>query len=473
MRKSFKKRFLMLVMVGGDILLMYFSILVTLALRHRDLSVLSPERIIIHFIYFSFVFAAWFLFLVLLDFYEIPPLKDWFEFFSRLIVFLFLAFISGGFYFYFRPNITPKTILFLNVLVFGFYMFLWRFLINTFLSIINFKQKIIIIGSRPELKEISPSVLTKNKYKLITRFPAENIRETSFKKQAENIKPDFIILALIPAEKDIIQKNFSNLPLGFNYINFKDFYEELFEKVPTHSINETWFLENFRGRSKIHEHFIRLLDIALSALGLIFTVLLLPFVITSIKVSSPGPILYRQKRIGKDGKPFILYKFRTMRKDAEQSGAQWSVEGDPRQTFVGRILRASHIDEFPQFYNIIKGELSFVGPRPERPEFVEKLEQKITFYNLRHLIKPGLTGWAQIRYHYGSTVEDAREKLKYDLYYIKHRSPLFYLGIVSKTGSAVLKTAIGKVLRKLVGGQQVDLGGTTESIQGRTNLKSS
>jgi len=169
---------------------------------------------------------------------------------------------------------------------------------------------------------------------------------------------------------------------------------------------------------------------------------LYPFIILAIKISSPGPIFYRQKRLGQAGKVFEIIKFRTMDQNAEKfTGAVWTVEGDPRITKIGNLLRKMRLDELPQLWNILKGEMSFVGPRAERPEFHEQLKQEIPFYEERYIIKPGLSGWAQINYRYGSSVADAAEKLQYDLYYIKNRSLILDLGIILKTVNIALKQA--------------------------------
>jgi len=165
---------------------------------------------------------------------------------------------------------------------------------------------------------------------------------------------------------------------------------------------------------------------------------LLPFVVAAIKLTSPGPVIYRQKRVGQNGHIYEVLKFRTMHVDAESKGAQWAVQNDPRVTTIGRFLRLTRIDELPQLWNVLKGDMRFVGPRPERPEFVNLLAEQIPYYQLRHIVPPGITGWAQIRYRYGSSVEDAKQKLTYDLYYIKHASLALDLLIVFET----LKTVI-------------------------------
>ncbi len=158
-----------------------------------------------------------------------------------------------------------------------------------------------------------------------------------------------------------------------------------------------------------------------------------------IKLDSPGPVLYSQERVGKNGRPFTVYKFRSMRTDAEKDGPVWaSKAGDARTTRVGRVIRKIRVDEIPQFWNILRGDMNFVGPRPERPHFVKQLAEEIPFYEQRHLIPPGLTGWAQIKYPYGASVEDARQKLQYDLYYIKNQSLLLDAVILFETVKTIL-----------------------------------
>jgi exopolysaccharide biosynthesis polyprenyl glycosylphosphotransferase len=159
----------------------------------------------------------------------------------------------------------------------------------------------------------------------------------------------------------------------------------------------------------------------LSLVGLILASPVMLIVAALVKLSSPGPILFRQQRVGLNGVPFTIYKFRSMQQDAEaKSGAIWAARDDPRVTWVGRWLRKLRLDELPQLFNVIRGEMSMVGPRPERPEFVAILQEKIPYYRQRHCVKPGITGWAQINYKYGETIEDSIAKLEYDLYYIKH-----------------------------------------------------
>jgi sugar transferase (PEP-CTERM system associated) len=183
----------------------------------------------------------------------------------------------------------------------------------------------------------------------------------------------------------------------------------------------------------------RLVSIAIAGSALLICLPLIPLIALAIKLSSPGPVFFRQKRVGRHGEPFMVLKFRTMRQDAEAAtGAVWAGKDDPRVTKVGRFMRKTRLDEIPQLWNVLRGDMSFVGPRPERPEFVQWLNEQIPYYNLRHIIRPGLTGWAQVRYQYGASLEETKQKLQYDLYYIKHMSVALDLLIIFETVKTVL-----------------------------------
>jgi sugar transferase (PEP-CTERM system associated) len=215
--------------------------------------------------------------------------------------------------------------------------------------------------------------------------------------------------------------------------------EKMSGKIEVENLNPSWlvFSEGFR-RSSVFMAIRRLLSIAISLTGLILAAPLFPLVFLIVKLDSKGPAFYTQTRVGKGGSRFKVIKFRTMRQDAEVNGAQWAGANDPRVTRAGRFLRSSRLDEIPQLWCVLKGDMAFVGPRPERPEFIERLSEEIPYYGVRHMVRPGLTGWAQIKYKYGSTVEDAREKLQYDLFYIKNASIGLDLLIMFQTIKTVL-----------------------------------
>jgi exopolysaccharide biosynthesis polyprenyl glycosylphosphotransferase len=182
----------------------------------------------------------------------------------------------------------------------------------------------------------------------------------------------------------------------------------------------------------------RTFDLVLSTFGFLLATPLMLMSAIAVRLDSPGPILYSQQRVGENGRMFTLYKFRSMRADAENGTPVWAIDNDERVTRIGRFLRTTRLDELPQLWNVMLGDMSFVGPRPERPYFVQQLRTLIPFYQERHSVKPGVTGWAQVKYRYGSTVEDAMEKLRYDLYYIKHMSIFFDITIVIDTVKVIL-----------------------------------
>ena len=217
-------------------------------------------------------------------------------------------------------------------------------------------------------------------------------------------------------------------------------YERVTGKILIDDLRPSWliFSDGFRV-SRVTRLMKRTIDLALSLLLAITTLPLMLLTALLVLLEDGRPILYRQERVGENGRTFVLSKFRSMRKDAEKGGKPiWAKDGDDRVTRVGRFIRKTRLDELPQLWNVVRGDMSFVGPRPERPFFVEQLSQQIPFYQQRHAVKPGLTGWAQVKYRYGSSLEDAMEKLRYDLYYIKHLSVFFDLTIVFDTVKVVL-----------------------------------
>jgi exopolysaccharide biosynthesis polyprenyl glycosylphosphotransferase len=230
--------------------------------------------------------------------------------------------------------------------------------------------------------------------------------------------------------------------VGVEIIRMPVAYEELLHRVPIRYLEAEWILRSFvdKARSETFSEMIkRGIDILGGLVGMIILVIFFPFVAIAILLESGRPILYRQVRMGRGGQLYNIYKFRTMRQDAESNGQpQWAEENDRRATKVGRFLRKTHIDEIPQFYNVVRGEMSLVGPRAERPELVEWFQKHVPFYRARLLVRPGMTGWAQINQQYASTVDETIEKLEYDLYYIMHRNVLMDLRIIARTPTLVL-----------------------------------
>jgi lipopolysaccharide/colanic/teichoic acid biosynthesis glycosyltransferase len=231
------------------------------------------------------------------------------------------------------------------------------------------------------------------------------------------------------------------LERGFKIRDYTQVYEELLHRVPIQFIGKDfykYFPFSRSNENKLYIFFQRTFDIIVAAFGLMFGVLILPLIGIGNLIGNKGPMFYTQERVGKNSKLFKILKLRTMIVNAEKDGAEWAKKDDIRITAFGKFLRRSRLDEIPQFYNVLKGEMSIIGPRPERPFFVNELSRIIPFYETRHIIKPGLTGWAQVKTRYGSSVDDSLTKLQYDLYYIKHRSVFLDFNIFIKTLSTVL-----------------------------------
>jgi sugar transferase (PEP-CTERM system associated) len=227
---------------------------------------------------------------------------------------------------------------------------------------------------------------------------------------------------------------------GVTFDHLASVYEEYTGKIAVENLRPSWliFADGFR-KTRARLAVKRAFDLVLAAAGLLIGLPLIALVGVAVKLTSRGPVLYHQERVGLNGSTFMVHKFRTMRPDAEAAtGPVWSTEQDARVTSIGRFLRRMRLDELPQLWNVLRGDMSVVGPRPERPVFVQELIAKIPFYGQRHVVKPGLTGWAQIRYTYGASVEDAIEKLQYDLYYIKNLSFALDLVIVLETIKTVM-----------------------------------
>lgn len=262
----------------------------------------------------------------------------------------------------------------------------------------------------------------------------DGLEELSSKYKITNI----ILARDINNSPELRKRLFNCLPLGISYTTLPHFYEKITGRVPLEIIGQSWFLENLDlADKKIFEFFKRSFDLILASIMLLVTIPFWPLVLLAIKLSSPGPVFFTQYRMGKNNIPFKMYKFRTMR--TENNNYALTVEGDKRITKVGQIMRKTRLDEIPQLINIIKGQMSFIGPRPERPEFIAELKENVPFFDIRTLVKPGISGWDQISGEYHSaSVADTIKKLQHDLFYIKNRSLYLDATIILKT----LKTII-------------------------------
>jgi sugar transferase (PEP-CTERM system associated) len=362
-------------------------------------------------------------------------------------------FLLSALYYMIPVLMYGRGILALSLGTLGILQFVWHMIFRMSLKLPGLARRVMILGTGPLANQIGALVASTNHGHVMAGYvncsndPVQVPRHAilgngdGLLSTAKREKVHKVVVSLSERRgifplRDVLDCKLS----GVDVIDAPSFYEQLTGKVLIENITPSWFIfsDGFRI-TPTRELIKRIFDVAVAGLGLLLVVPLLPLVALAIKVDSRGPVLYRQVRVGQGERHFVLYKFRTMGQDAEEkTGVVWSQEDDPRITRMGRFLRKSRLDEVPQLYNVIIGEMSFVGPRPERPEFVAKLKEIVPYYSERHSVKPGITGWAQIKYSYGASVEDSIEKLRYDLYYIKKLGlPLDFL-ILLETIKVVL-----------------------------------
>ncbi len=428
-----------LILITGDVLMLYAALILTLWIRYENM--FYSQFVESHFDPFTIIFGLWIAVFYISGLYDLRALKNDFEFEKRFWYTTAANIVLTAIFFYTVPyfNIAPKTNLGIFFLVFGGISYLWRTVYNAILGKSGPASRILMVGANHTSQEIIEH-LEKNPqlgYK-ISFWMKEGLRDKEFSHLAQILVANEITTIVVPAhiKKDTQSAKliYKCLALGIEIIELSRLYELVFEKVPLAELEEVWFLENLTAKNKIYESVSDPLErIFAFALGIILFPLL-ALIALMVKLTSPGSAFFSQRRIGKNEKEFTIWKFRTMREDAEKNGPQWAnYFDDPRVTWFGNLLRKSHLDELPQLYNIIKGELSFVGPRPERPEFVEKLRKELPYYDLRHLTNPGITGWAQINYRYAASATDAYQKLQYDIYYLKNNSLILDLVILIRT----------------------------------------
>lgn len=305
--------------------------------------------------------------------------------------------------------------------------------------------RVLVVGNGDLANDMQHLIDTENHgYQLAGRihYPApEQEHAIDLHKSARLLNADKVLISLAERRGVFpLQEMLTCKLSGIEILDAPTLYERITGKLLIENINPSWFIfcHGFQ-LSRLLRFAKRQLDIICASIGLLFGLPIFLLVSLAIKLDSPGPVIFRQVRVGKGDKHFVIYKFRTMRQDAEkETGAVWATTADKRITRLGSFLRKSRIDELPQLFNVLRGEMSLVGPRPERPEFVRKLKEIIPYYSERHFVKPGVTGWAQVRYPYGASVDDAIEKLRYDLYYIKNMSLILDLRIIYKSIFVVL-----------------------------------
>ena len=337
-------------------------------------------------------------------------------------------------------------------------LFLWRFFYVKFLASHRFLKKVILICDKNQVKELVDGLENADPhYKVMGYVNSDSENSISatkpdLKKIAIDeldffVKENSVSEIVIASQKtDGITVNLYNqlihlLENGYIIREYTQVYETITQRIPVQYVSRDFYRYFPFSRSNQNHLYllvVRILEVLISLVGLSLGILLLPLIFIGNILGNRGELFYHQERIGKNGKIFQIVKFRTMVKNAEKEGAVFATVNDSRITPFGKFLRKSRIDEFPQFLNILNGEMAVIGPRPERPFFVNEIAQVMPFYETRHVIKPGLTGWAQVNYAYGETINDSLIKLQYDLYYIKHRSIFLDINIMFKTFSTVL-----------------------------------
>ncbi len=446
-------RFKRLLLVLGDYAIFHLSLLLTLVVRYGGLTEHDWKS---HALPFALLGGLWVLSFYVNGLYDLVLTRDQLRFFRAYLEGMLVNLLVGLAFFYTIPfGIAPRTNLFLH---FAFALLLgyaWRMAYNRLIAPRLFRNRVLFVGRSDDAHRLHSLLKSSAQgFELVavtqtapgTRIDDGNVTWYADLKNIaavlEQKQIQTIVLGHRPEEVPGLQEAlYQTLFTTVALIDRARLEEMVTGRVPLEHVSQTWFLENLRESDKTwHESVKRVTDVVLAIpFGLVFCVMY-PLVALGIKATSSGPVLYSQTRTGKYGKQFTIWKLRTMRADAEQAGKpQFAQKADPRITKIGGFLRATRIDELPQIWNVLRGDMSLIGPRPERPEFVEELTRQMPYYALRHLTRPGLTGWAQVRFPYAGTFEDNLKKLQYDLYYIRHRSVLLDLAILLKTIGIVVR----------------------------------
>ncbi len=451
--RNLKKQIAMLI---GDFIVMGISLFVALSLRHFEI----PDKgtIFVHIKPFTVIFILWTLILFINGLYDITKTRNSAFFFKTFFQsVLVCAFVAIGFFYVvpFLP-IEPRTNLLLTIVIFCVLFIGWRILIHSFITSRALRKRVLFIGAHGEAFELIDAINSNPQfgYEVVAILEPEgtappdesdNIRWltslTQLKPFVKERHIDTVVVSPNPNYRDAVGRElFDTIFWAIEITDLVGFYETMLGRIPVTALTETWFLENLQESQKRHYDTVKLfVDGVIAAVLSIATIIVLPFIALAMYMEDKGPLFYTQHRLGKNGMPFTMFKFRTMRIDAEKDGAKFTENNDPRITRVGKILRKTRLDELPQVWNILKGQMTFVGPRPERPEFVKYFADVIPFYTVRNLVKPGITGWAQINYPYYATVGENMRKLQYDLYYIKNRSLFLDVRIILKTINIIMR----------------------------------
>ena len=384
------------------------------------------------------------------DLYEPQRISGGWEIYFRLLLVLsVLCFVLGIVVFFFPGIYIGPHVLTIGISALAIVLVIWRQSYEWFLGLSAFRERVYVLGNGERAKTVIDLIRTRNDAGMqIVQGEGTGSFSTEFERFAADLrafgkpKPPIerVIVAMENRRGAMPVRELLDLRLRGVVIEDANFLtERLLGKLALDGLNPSTLIFTHGFNVKATQQVLRrLVSFTISLIGLILCLPIIPVLMIVVRLSSPGPIFFRQTRVGLRGQPFQVVKFRTMRQDAEKDGAQWAKKNDSRVTSLGRFMRKTRLDEIPQLWNVLKGDMGFVGPRPERPEFVEWLNSEIPFYELRHIIRPGLTGWAQVRYGYGATLEETKKKLEYDLYYVKHMSVGLDLLVVFETVKTIL-----------------------------------
>jgi exopolysaccharide biosynthesis polyprenyl glycosylphosphotransferase len=426
----------------GDIIALYAALFLTLAIRYGGQ--FYEQFKLGHAVPFTIIFVFWLIIFFIAGLYDLRRLRDNLEFVKTLWLAALTSSIISIIIFYTFPfsGIAPKTNLFIFAVIFIIIETLWRRAFNRSAASGDAPNKILLIGNGAadeieatirENVQLGYEVRAKLGETAATETP-EAIRKIVDEKNINCV----VVSRHLKREGRLPVALFQLFSKGIFVMDLPNFYETVLRKVPLDDLEETWFLENIEGAAQFYDPLKRAWE---SAAALAIGIALLPLellIAILVALTSRGPVIYRQTRVGKNGRPFTLYKFRSMKAlaadgSAETAGAAWATKNDSRTTPIGSFLRASHLDELPQLANILRGDISFIGPRPERPELVARLAAEIPYYTTRLLVKPGVSGWAQLNHRADRDIADVKQKLQYDIYYLKNRSLILDLAIIVKT----------------------------------------
>ena len=364
------------------------------------------------------------------DLYEPQRISGRWEIYFRLLLVLsVLSFILAGLVFFFPQIEIGPNVLVVGVSFLSISLVIWRSAYDWMMGLSVFRERVYVLGDGDRARAVRETLRSRRDAGMdvveggVGEHPEDLLADLHrFEVAQEPI--DRVVVALDDRRGLMPVRELLTLRLKGVVVEDASFLiERLTGKLPLDGLRPSSliFTEGF-GTKASQEIIRRLVSFGIASVSLAICLPVVPFVILAIRLSSPGPVFFCQTRIGRGGRPFVIRKFRTMRNAAEANGAVWATKNDPRITKLGRFLRKTRVDEIPQLWNVLRGDMAFVGPRPERPEFVQWLSEEIPYYDLRHMIRPGITGWAQVRYKYGASLEETKHKLEYDLYYMKHLS---------------------------------------------------